>query len=132
MKNNLLFQLGNFNCFSCFNLLGNYMSFKNRKTKTYICFGNVLNKLCIKKQKEKRKTLKTFSWTQNTYFHAEIWKISVENMEDKILSFQFEPVSTKPTCPSYTVEATKIKRSIINWLLESDVTVKTAKRFRPD
>ena len=38
---------------------------------------------------------------QSQYFHAEIWKISLENMEDKILGFQFEPVSTKSTQPSY-------------------------------
>ena len=46
-------------------------------------------------------TLKTFCWTQSKYFHAEIWKIYVENMEDKILGLQFEPLSTKPTRPSY-------------------------------
>ena len=46
-------------------------------------------------------TLKTFCWTQNKYFHAEIWKIYVENMEDKILGLQFEPLSTKLTRPSY-------------------------------
>ena len=35
------------------------------------------------------------------YFHAEIRKFSLENMEDKILGFQFEPVSAKPTRPGY-------------------------------
>ena len=43
----------------------------------------------------------TFCGTPNKYFHAEVWKVSLENMEDKILGFQFEPVSTKWTRPSY-------------------------------
>ena len=30
-----------------------------------------------------------------------LWKTSLENMEDKILGFQFEPVSAKPIRPSY-------------------------------
>ena len=49
----------------------------------------------------KIKTPNTFCWTQSQYFHAEIWKISLENMEDKILGLQFEHVSAKPTRPSY-------------------------------
>ena len=35
------------------------------------------------------------------YFHAEIWKVHVENTEDKILGFSFRPVSAKRTRPSY-------------------------------
>ena len=49
----------------------------------------------------KTKTPKTFCWSQSKYFDTEIWEISLENMEDKILGFQFEPVSAKPTHPSY-------------------------------
>ena len=45
--------------------------------------------------------MKIFCWTQNKYFHAKIWKTSQENMEDKILDFQFEPVSAKPTLSLY-------------------------------
>ena len=42
-----------------------------------------------------------FCWTPIQYFRAEVRKVSLENMEDKILGFQFAPVSTKRTRPSY-------------------------------
>ena len=42
--------------------------------------------------------------SENKYFLAEIWKTSLENMEDKILGFQFETVSSKPTHPSYKLQ----------------------------
>ena len=45
--------------------------------------------------------MKTSCWTQNKYFQAEIWETSLENMEDKIIGFHFEPVSAKPARPSY-------------------------------
>ena len=35
--------------------------------------------------------------SENKYLQAKIWKASLENMEDKIVGFQFDPVSTKPT-----------------------------------
>ena len=54
----------------------------------------------LRTKQEKIKTPKT-CWTQNKYFQPEIWKTSLENMEDKIFGFQFEPVSAKPIRPSY-------------------------------
>ena len=53
------------------------------------------------KEIRKNKNPEDFCGTQSKYFQAEIWEISLENMEDKILGFQFEPVSAKPTHPSY-------------------------------
>ena len=63
---------------------------------------HTLNK-CIPAENEIRKNKNSEDSLLNTskYFHAEIWKISLENMEDEILGFHFEPVSAKPTIPSY-------------------------------
>ena len=49
---------------------------------------------------EKIKTPKTSCLTHNKYFQPKLWKKSLENMEDKILGFHFEPASNKPTRPS--------------------------------
>ena len=76
------------------------------KEKKYFHFGNVLTNLWtsiyqLRTKQAKIKSPKTSCWTQNKYFQSEIWKTSQGNMEDKILGFQFKPVSAKPTRPSY-------------------------------
>ena len=55
----------------------------------------------LREQLKKAKTQNTFCWSQSKYFHTDMWKISLENMEDKTLGFQFVLVSAKPTHPSY-------------------------------
>ena len=60
------------------------------------CFRQTLSKY-IPAENKIRKNKNS----ENKYFLAEIWKTSLENMEDKILGFQFEPVSAKPTRPIY-------------------------------
>ena len=85
------------------------MPLENRKRKKVFpfWFGNVLTNVrasiyqLLRAKQGKIKTLKTSCLTQNKYFQPEIWKSSQGNMEDKIFGFQFEPVSAKPTRPSY-------------------------------
>ena len=50
----------------------------------------------------KIKTPMTFCWTLSKYYYAEVWRFSLDHMEDKILGFQFEPVFTKQKIPSYS------------------------------
>ena len=49
----------------------------------------------------KNKNSEDFLLNTKQVFSGEIWKTSLGNMEDKSLSFQFKPVSTKLTYPSY-------------------------------
>ena len=82
------------------------MSLENRKRKNIFpfreCFNQTLSKYIPSENKiRKNKNYKDFLLNTNKYFQAEIWKTSLENMEDKILGFQFEPVSAKPTRPIY-------------------------------
>ena len=81
------------------------MTLKKRKKKMYTFwerFNQTLNKyISAENDIWKNKNSEDFLPTQSKYFHTEIWKISLENMEDKILDFQLELVSAKPTHPSY-------------------------------
>ena len=52
-------------------------------------------------QNTEKITPQIFCWPQSKYFHDRVWKVFLGNMEDKILGFQFEPVSAKWTCPVY-------------------------------
>ena len=84
--------------------LNKYMPLQNRKRKKiypfWEPFKQTLNKY-IPAENKIRKNKSSEDFLLDTYFHAEVWKVSLENMEDKILRFQFEPVSTKQTRPSY-------------------------------
>ena len=53
------------------------------------------NYIPAENKKRKNKNFKDF------LLNAKIWKTSLRNMGDKILSFQFKPVPTEPTRPSY-------------------------------
>ena len=91
--------------------LNNCIPLVNRKRKNIYPFWELFNQFLnnsmlwtsiyqLRTKWGKIKTPKTFRWKQK-YFHGEIWKIFLQNTEDKILDFQFEPVSAKPTRPSY-------------------------------
>ena len=90
-------------------LVWTMMSLENRKRKNIFpfreCFNQTLSKYIPSENKiRKNKNYKDFLLNTNKYFQAEIWKTSLENMEDKILGFQFETVSSKPTHPSYKLQ----------------------------
>ena len=79
---------------------------RTEKEKIYLFwerFNKTLNK-CISAENNLKKNKNSECFlllSQSKYFHTDIWKISLENMENKILSFQFVLVSTKSTHPSY-------------------------------
>ena len=81
------------------------MILKNRKRKIYSFWerlNQTLNK-CISAENnlKKSKNSEYFLLITKQVFSHRQWKISLENMEDKILGFQFVIVSAKPTHPSY-------------------------------
>ena len=65
--------------------LNNYIPHENRKRqKLYILLRNVLTKLLTtiysqKQNKEKYEPFKTLCGTQSKNFHANVWKVSLEN-----------------------------------------------------
>ena len=80
-----------------------------------IHFGNVLTKLwaCIYQLRTKWgeiKTPKTFCWTQNKYFHAEVWKVSLKNTEDKSLAYSLNLCPLNELGQVTTIEATKMNQ----------------------
>ena len=50
---------------------------------------------------KKNKNSEDFLLNTKQVFSGRNLKTSTENVEDKIIGFQFEPVSAKPTHPSY-------------------------------
>ena len=79
------------------------MPLENRKRKKIFPFWERFHQSLSKYIPPENKIMKNKNsedYIFRQYFQAEIWKTSLGNMEDKILCFQFEPVSAKPTCPS--------------------------------
>ena len=77
---------------------------ENRKKNISILgtFNQSLSKYIPAENKiRKNKNSEDFLLNTKQVFSGEIWKTSLGNMEDKSLSFQFKPVSTKLTYPSY-------------------------------
>ena len=105
------------------------------KEKKYTHFGNVLTKLAsiyqLRTRQEKIKALKTFCWTQKKYFHD---KVSLKNMEDKMLGSSLNLCSLNELGQVTTMEATKMdqKPSITDCVLKHGGTAKTVKRYQPD
>ena len=79
------------------------MTLNNRKEKIYSFwerFNQNLNK-CISAENNLMKSKNSEYFLLITK-QKDIWKITPENMKDKILGFQFVLVSSKPTHPSYS------------------------------
>ena len=65
-------------------------------------FNQTLNKcMSAENNLKKSKNSEYFLLIQSKYFHTDNWKISLENMEDKIIGLQFVLVSARPTHPSH-------------------------------
>ena len=80
-----------------------------------------------------KKALKTFCQTQIKYFHTEVWKVSLECMEYKILSFQFEPVFAKRSCPGFSdgSDHDDLENQSDRLSSEKQATVQIVKRCQP-